>query len=236
MERTLTRPGARRLPAAVALSALLVVVTGCSGGDDEGAPTGPVTPTSRVLQGAAPGEENTLITEIPEVPDFVKEEDLQFVRNMLLHHAQALEMTTLVPEQGERDDVALFAERIHLSQEDEIALMQNWLKERGEPVFDLSDPGGHAHDEQMSGMLTPEQMQELRAASGEEFDTLFLQFMYVHHDGAVKMVEDLLAADAAQDTFIFQLAKEIDGDQRIEMDRIIGMLADVGEQPLPATD
>lgn len=169
---------------------------------------------------------------MPDLPDMVSDADLDFVRMMLPHHLQALEMTRLVPDRTSREDVPLFAERIELSQEEEIEIMQDWLRARGEPIHDLTRSGGHHHGpEEMPGMLTPAQLAELAAADGEEFDVLFLKSMYLHHQGAVTMVEDLYAADGAQDQFIFDLAKDIDGDQRIEMDRIVGMLAELGEEP-----
>ncbi|WP_161965063.1 DUF305 domain-containing protein [Ornithinimicrobium cerasi] len=169
------------------------------------------------------------------MPDVVTGADLAFVRGMLLHHAQALEMTELVPDRATREDITLFAERIELSQAEEIGVMQDWLRGRGEPVFELGGIQAHEHPEQMSGMLTGEQMAELAGTSGADFDLLFLQSMYRHHEGAIAMVDELSDAGGAQDPFIFELAKEIDNDQRIEMDRMVGMLADLGATP-PATD
>lgn len=217
---------------AAALGALLL--SGCDTEPDEAGPTDRPAPNQRILQGGAPGQPNTTLTALPEPRDRVTEADVEFIRMMIPHHAQALELTSLVPDRTSREDVPLFAERIQVSQEEEIQIMQNWLRDRGEPIHDLSDDGHHG-GELMPGMLTPEQMSELEAADGEEFDKLFLQRMYVHHHGAVQMVEELNDADGGQDPFVFDLAKEIDGDQRIEMDRIVGMLADMGEQP-PAVD
>ncbi|GAA1165961.1 DUF305 domain-containing protein [Ornithinimicrobium humiphilum] len=210
-----------------------VLLAGCTGDAADAGPTGQAAPTGRILQGGAPGEANTTLTAFPEMPDLVVEEDLDFLRGMLLHHAQALEMTALVPERGASEEVALFAERMQLSQEGEIELMQDWLRERGEPVFDLGSPGGHAHGdgEPMPGILTDAQMAELRAAEGEEFDTLFLQYMYMHHEGALVMVDELFTAEAGQDSWVFNIAKEVDSDQRIEMDRMLAMLAERGAQP-----
>lgn len=221
------------LPVTVTIVAALL--SGCSGDDADAGPTGAAPTPGLILQGGAPGEANTTLTSVPELPDYVVEEDLEFVRAMLLHHSQALEMTAMVPEQGESEEVALFAERMQLSQESEIELMQNWLRERGEPIFDLSNPGSHAHGddgEPMPGILTDAEMAELRAAQGEDFDTLFLQYMYKHHQGALIMVEELFADEyAGQDAWVYQTATEIDSDQRIEMNRMVGMLADRGAEP-----
>ena len=226
-----SRPGRAR-HFALALTSVVTLGLALSGCSGDAEPETTTMPTGNIVQGGAPGQPNTTLTELPEVPDFVTENDITFVRSMLVHHAQALEMTEMVPERTSREDVPLFAERIELSQEDEIRLMENWLKERGEPIFDPRQGSGHGHsDVEMGGMLTDAQIERLRAADGEEFDEMFLQYMYYHHTGAVQMVEDLWNAEGAQDTFIFQLAKEIDGDQRIEMDRIVEMLADMDQVP-----
>lgn len=212
--------------------------------------TGTPTPSPRVLQGGAPGEGNTTLTAVPEVePPPVTEADVEFMHMMLPHHAQALELTALVKERSSREDVPLFAERLELSQQDEIDLMVAWLEKHDLPVPDGfgggehdGDHGGHddhadagSHDGHdgglMPGMLTPEQMDQLAAAEGEEFDRLFLQFMYYHHSGALKMVEDLLAADGAQEPELFQLVSHIDSDQRIEMDRMLSMMTELGVTP-----
>ncbi|MGA8045029.1 MAG: DUF305 domain-containing protein [Dermatophilaceae bacterium] len=219
-----SRPRAVALLGVAALG-LLGLLGGCSSGSAEAAPT--QMPTQRVVQPGAPGQPNKTLTAAPEIPDFVTAADVTFVRHMLRHHAQALELTALVPERTARADIPLFAERIEISQDQEIDLMEGWLRERNEPVNDLT--GDHHDDDAlMPGMLTEDQLAQLEAASGEEFDRLFLRFMYQHHAGAVQMVQELFDADGGQDSFIFRLVKEIDGDQRIEMDRILDMQAKMG--------
>lgn len=202
----------------------LALLGGCSSGSAEAKPT--QTLTGRVIQPGAPGQPNTTLTAAPEVPDLVTDADVTFVRHMLRHHAQALEITSLVPDRTARTDIPLFAERIEISQDQEIDLMEGWLRERDEPVNDLTDD--HHDDALMPGMLTEDQLAQLEAASGEEFDRLFLRFMYQHHGGAIQMVEELFEADGGQDSWVFRLVKEIDGDQRIEMDRILDMQAQMG--------
>ncbi|KAB7743820.1 DUF305 domain-containing protein [Nostocoides sp. F2B08] len=206
-------------------AAALGLLSGCSPGSAQATST--EMPTQRVVQPGAPGEPNTTLTAAPEIPDFVTEADVTFVQHMLMHHAQALELTSLVPERTARTDIPLFAERIEISQDQEIDLMEDWLRERNEPVNDLRG-GHHDGDQLMPGMLTDDQLARLEAASGEEFDRLFLRFMYQHHAGAVQMVEELFEADGGQDSWVFRLVKEIDGDQRIEMDRILDMQATMG--------
>jgi uncharacterized protein (DUF305 family) len=149
--------------------------------------------------------------------------DAAFVRHMIIHHAQALEMTDLAAERAPTPDVRLLAERMAVSQADEIAWMRAWLQRRGEPV-----PEEHAHHREehasLPGMVPPRDMARLREASGTAFDRLFLQFMIVHHEGALLMVEELFAAGGGQETEIHRLAAEVDADQRAEIDRMRRML------------
>lgn len=202
-----------------------LLLSGCASGGADPAPT--TTPTQNIIQPGAPGEPNRTLTAEPEIPDFVVEADVRFMQHMLQHHAQAVEMTALVPERSSRTDLTLFAERISVSQDEEIDIMENWLRERGEPVLDPS-ADHHGSDGLMPGMLTPDQLAELEAAAGEQFDRLFLRYMYQHHQGAVQMVEELTSAGGGQDSFVFNMVKEIDADQRIEMDRILEMQVTMG--------
>ena len=146
---------------------------------------------------------------------------------MIGHHAQALEMTALLPPRTSRADMRLMARRIELSQSDEIAFMQGWLKARGHTVPDLHQH--HQHGAMlMPGMLTPEEMTRLEAAAGIEFDRLFLEFMIRHHDGALIMVSELFSMEGAgQASEIFAFASEVDTDQRIEIDRMGAMLLEM---------
>ena len=152
------------------------------------------------------------------------EADARFMRGMIAHHAQALEMTALVRARSGRQDVRLFAERMEVSQRDETALMRRWLRTRGaeESEADAHHAhGGHA----MPGMLTAEEMARLAAATGAEFDRLFLELMIRHHEGALAMVAQLLATQGAgQDAELFQFASDVDADQRAEIARMRGML------------
>lgn len=198
----------------------------CSGAEQ------PPEPTHRIIQGGAPGQPGEVLTEMPSLPDVeVTADDVSFVRHMIVHHGQALQMTELVEERSGREDVPLFAERIHLSQEDEIRLMEEWLQTHRLAVLRIDDAGGGhgAHAVQnMPGMVTEEQLAQLAAADGEDFDRLFLRLMYAHHDGAVTMVEDLHQGEQGTDPILWNLVKDIDSDQRIEMDRILQMQGEMG--------
>lgn len=153
--------------------------------------------------------------------------DVRFMQGMIGHHAQALEMTALLPSRTSREDMKLLALRIELSQEDEIDMMQGWLEARGEEV-----PGIHAHHAHgatlMPGMLTPEEMARLTAATGVDFDRLFLGYMIKHHAGALVMVEELFATPGAgQDSEIFAFASDVEADQQMEIDRMGALLKEL---------
>ena len=144
--------------------------------------------------------------------------DVRFMQHMIAHHAQALEMTRLVPERTTRQDIRMIAERIEVSQRDEIAAMERWLRARGQEV------PGHAHGDAhagMPGMATDAEMAQLAAARGDAFDRLFLRYMIRHHEGALVMVRELFASPGAgQEGEIFGLASEVEADQRSEIARM----------------
>jgi uncharacterized protein (DUF305 family) len=168
--------------------------------------------------------------------------DVRFMQGMLHHHAQALEMTALLPDRSSSRDLALLAQRIEISQRDEIAWMGDWLERQEEDVPDTGAHPGHDHQEGsgnaqehvhdasedrplMPGMLTTEQMAELADATGDQFDRLFLRYMIQHHEGALTMVSELFSIEgAAQDPDVFRMASEIDSDQRAEIRRMSTML------------
>ncbi|WP_343898606.1 DUF305 domain-containing protein [Ornithinimicrobium humiphilum] len=217
----------RRSTAAAAVLAAVIVLGGCSGEEEQAMPDTPI------LQAGAPGEDPVLLTEMPSIAEpEITTDDVDFVRHMIAHHGQALQMTALVPDRSSREDVPLFAERLHLSQEDEIRLMEEWLDEHRLEVLRLDEKsGGHAGHVDMAtmpGVITEEQLAALEAASGEEFDRMFLELMYAHHEGALTMVEELWAGDFSGEVRLNNLIREIDSDQRIEMDRINQMLASMG--------
>ena len=151
--------------------------------------------------------------------------DVDFVTGMIGHHAQALIMSDLAPKNGASPQVQVLAARIINAQKDEIALMQQWLRDRGQPVpevmidglqltiampeagdadmhadhdmggHDMGGHGGHGDHAMMPGMLTQAELEELAAARDEEFDRLFLAGMIKHHGGAVTMVHELFETD-----------------------------------------
>lgn len=152
--------------------------------------------------------------------------DVHFMTGMISHHAQALVMAGMAPSHGASESVLILASRIINAQQDEIATMQQWLRDRGQPAPEvvvmgstMKIAGGHAR--QMPGMLTDAQLGELDRARATEFDRLFLTFMIQHHRGAVTMVHDLFAADGAgQDEAVFKFASDVEVDQTTEIARM----------------
>jgi uncharacterized protein (DUF305 family) len=149
------------------------------------------------------------------------------MQGMIGHHGQAIEMTALLASRTVREDMRKLAQRIEVSQADEINMMQRWLEARGQDV-----PGPHAMHMHgatlMPGMLTAEEMARLASAKGDEFDRLFLEGMIKHHAGALTMVQDLLSTPGAgQESEIFAFASDVEADQRMEIDRMGAMLKEL---------
>jgi uncharacterized protein (DUF305 family) len=202
----------------VSCAAVVLILAGCTSGADEPVDSG------RVVQLGAPGETGRElapeeIAELEQPPEIAKA-DTAFVQGMIRHHEQALAMTELVSDRTTNEDLHRFAERIEISQLDEIAQMEQWLHDRR--VLE-SDHDDHAL---MPGMLTEIQFGELDAASGDEFDRLFLEYMIQHHEGALTMVKSLLEGGYAQDPALYQIVSHVDGDQRIEINRMTRMLSE----------
>ena len=158
--------------------------------------------------------------------------DVRFMQDMVPHHHQALEMAELAADRTNRQELIDVAGRIDVSQRDEIEFMQQWLRDRGELV-----PEPTAHDamhttHKMAGMATPEQMAELAASSGTDFDRLFLRLMITHHEGAVTMVEELLRQPgAAYDPVLFEFVNEVTNSQSTEIERMNVLLVGLSDDP-----
>jgi uncharacterized protein (DUF305 family) len=164
--------------------------------------------------------------------------DIEFMSGMISHHAQAIVMSRWAPSHGASASMLILTERIINAQQDEIAAMQRWLRDRNQPVPEARATGmrmmmnGVEHDMLMPGMLSEDQMKQLDQARGKEFDRLFLTFMIQHHRGAVTMVDQLFATSgAAQDITVFKMASDITADQTTEIERMQKMLASTIFQP-----
>ena len=160
--------------------------------------------------------------------------DLRFMSGMIPHHAQAVLIAGWAPTHGARADVRVLCERIVVAQRDEIALMQTWLRDRGQVVPAANAThmtmmmDGMEHKMLMPGMLTDPELAQLDKSRGSEFDRLFLRAMIGHHQGAVTMVDTLFAArGAGQDEVVFRFASDVYADQTTEIDRMQKMLATI---------
>ncbi len=239
-------------PAQAAIFAILLacVMSGCAGGPGGSPPTpAPATPESPDPAAAEP--RTTDQPPAPTRPDAERiaeleaiyeerfqstltghhEADVHFMTGMIGHHAQALVMSGFAPENGASETIQVLCARIINAQQDEIDVMQAWLRDRGLEVPEVHITDGRLmihgpeHAMHMPGMLSPAQIEELRHARGPDFDRLFLRYMIQHHKGAVTMVDDLFATDgAALGDFVFKLASDIQADQTSEIKRMELML------------
>ncbi|ASU86398.1 DUF305 domain-containing protein [Nocardiopsis gilva YIM 90087] len=187
------------LPTALAGTVILAACGGTGGGD-----------------GAAPTTEQTATA----AADF-NDTDAEFARMMIPHHEQAVEMSDLAEKNQAGTQVQDLADKISAAQGPEVRKLKGMLTTWGEKP--LSDD---AAAEVMDGMLTPDQMADLRKATGTEFDQLYLELMVEHHEGAVEMaqkeIHDGVNADA------MQMAEDIVDAQESEISSMKGMLGDSG--------
>ncbi|WP_159942800.1 DUF305 domain-containing protein [Nocardiopsis sp. FR6] len=232
----------RRLALAAGTALVLLGASACTGGDGE-------QESANVIAPGAPGESSTPATE-EQIASLAEEQghneaDVVYLVKMIEHHAQALEMTDLVPERHEREGVERIADRISAAQGPEITAMEAWLEEnvfgpaRENPAHQnfcgLEGDGTHHgedsdvpacelevdHDD-MPGMASEEDMERLAAAEGDEFDRLFVELMTVHHEGAVTMAEDLMAE--GKDQTVLRMANDVIAEQNAEIARMAQVL------------
>jgi uncharacterized protein (DUF305 family) len=171
--------------------------------------------------------------QAPEPPRYpITRADVDFVTGMISHHAQAIVMAGWAPERASSRAIQLLCARIGNAQADEIAIFQRWLEDHGLPV-PPAEPlparmvmGGVEHEMMMPGMLTDAQLLELEQSRGPAFDERLLTFMIQHHEGAITMVNQLLASPgAAQDEQVYKFASDIYADQSAEITRMSRMLS-----------
>ena len=194
-----------------------------------------VEPKAVIVQPGAPGQPTrTLPSTTKATLSPRSQKDVEFMQGMIMHHAQAVEMTALIEARTKNKDIILLGARISQSQSDEMKFMKQWLESRGEPITMTmsATSGSHSHGSHssqqmmMPGMLSPKQMSDLADAKGSEFDRLFLTGMIQHHIGALVMVKDLFnTAGAGQDAELFNFATDVDSGQRAEI-RIMETMRD----------
>ena len=192
----------------------------------------PVFSNSPIVQPGAPGElpRELSAEEAIEVADTrYTASDAQFMRGMIPHHQQALEMSRLAPDRTNSPELLEIAGKIEAAQGDEIAFMEQWLTSRGESIDQSHAHTGH---HTMKGMATEAQMASLAAASGVEFDRQFLSLMIAHHGGAIDMVEALMEQPgSAYDPTLFEFTTDVSNDQSKEIELMHGLLLDLSDDP-----
>lgn len=219
MTRTSRATGVDRLAAVAGALLAAGVLAACSAE----APPPPANSAPVIVPGK-PGEEASTIppgaaTAPVEVPE-PNEADVAFVRDMIVHHGQAVEMADLAPGRASRDDLKGLADRIADVQRPEIDMLNRWLEQHGR---DKVDPAGHGESHAgMPGMATDAQLRSLREARGTAFDSLFLRLMVTHHRGALTMVEQVRRG--GEDVRVQEIADDVAVVQTDEIGRMQKML------------
>ncbi len=205
-------------------AAAFLLLAACSGGSDDDAASGPSEGSTQddltIIQPGEPGEEASTGTPEEPVDEEPSHADIAFMQMMVPHHAQAVEMSELAKRYAADPAVRRMAARIRAAQGPEILMMSAWLEREG---VEVSQPGDDPHDydhsehghDPMMGMMTKAQMAELAKARGTRFDRLFLEGMIRHHQGAVRMSENLAAEGV--DVLVTELAADVHVTQNAEI-------------------
>ncbi|MDP9797849.1 uncharacterized protein (DUF305 family) [Catenuloplanes nepalensis] len=229
------RPTDRRvLIGAGAITALAIAVTGitfASTSDDDGPRAAPAAssaapaPQRSAIQPGRPGESAQVVLPTPPPPgaeapgatDPWNQADADFLRKMIPHHQQALEIAALAPGRAVNPQLAALAERVSDTQALELGSFRGWLRQHrlGE------DLPGYDHAT-MPGMQSTERMAELAALSGDEFDRRFVEMMTDHHAGAITMANEALRG--GENTWVLQTATSVAHEQGVEIDRMAAII------------
>ena len=186
-----------------------------------------------IIQPGAPGENSKVLD--PSVASNIAgagyvDADVNFLKGMIIHHQQAMFMSRLAKKRTNNKTIIDLANRIDVSQDDEINFMESWLKSRKEIMPKMS----HDHDMQMdmAGMATPQQLTNLENSESTDFDRLFLQLMIAHHDGALEMVEDLKKyPGSANDPLLNEFVSDLVNDQGVEIERMNTIAVNLSDDP-----
>jgi uncharacterized protein (DUF305 family) len=188
-----------------------------------------------IVQPGAPGQPSQTLdatTALAIADSSYTSADVHFMQGMILHHHQALLMSRLASDRTNNENVLDLAGRIDVSQDDEIMLMQDWLKERSEMVPDPADHHSSHMSHDMVGMATAEQMTNLVNSKSIDFDELFLSLMITHHDGAIKMVKELQdQPGSAYDPLLNEFVSDVANDQAVEIERMNELLVGLSSDP-----
>jgi uncharacterized protein (DUF305 family) len=210
-----------RLMSRLTICAVAAVLVGCGGSSATPKPI-PTAAHQTVIQPGAPGEPSREVVATPTpAGSGAKAVDVEFMKGMIHHHQQAVQMADWVPERTQSTSIKLMAQRMSVSQQDEMLLMRTWLEKHG------ADADDHAHmSDAMPGMLSASQLKKLEGARGRAFDRLFLRYMTQHHMGALTMVQNLVDDGGGVESEIEQFILHVDSDQSIEIQRMQELLSD----------
>lgn len=195
-----------------------------AGADPEAAPT--PTATSSPVPVIVPGRPGESASVVPSdqlaAPDGARYNSLDawYMRMMIPHHEQALEMAALAPSRARSPQVRAVAERITVAQGPEIDVFRAWLAARG--LSEKDDDKGHDHGA-MRGMQPPEAIRALGSLRSDAFDKVFVDMMTAHHEGAIAMCRDVLKVGL--DERVQELATGIAAEQAAEITRLRDLLA-----------
>ncbi|MFF3129454.1 DUF305 domain-containing protein [Streptomyces sp. NPDC057908] len=213
----------RRSVLAVAVMSAVLALGACDGGGGDNRTKAQAGGGPSVVAPGKPGEPaRTLSAEEAAKAakaagdDTPNSADFRYVQMMIQHHAQALELTGLVPTRSDSTAVKRLAERITAGQKPEIGAMEGWLTHNGGE----KRRSGHDHSA-MPGMATPAQLDQLRTADGAAFDKLFLKLMITHHQGAITMATDVLSQ--GNNVQVEEMAGDVVAQQTVEIDRMRAM-------------
>jgi len=188
-----------------------------------------------IIQPGAPGESSKELA--PEAASAIADSsytvaDVKFLQGMIVHHQQAIVMSSLAPKRTNNKTILDLASRIDVSQEDEINFMVSWLQDRGENVPDLNHMHHMNMPMNMVGMATPEQLEDLKNSNGTDFDRLFLQLMIAHHDGALEMVKELKGyVGSTYDPVLNEFVSDLVNDQGVEIERMNSIAVGLSDDP-----
>ena len=186
-----------------------------------------------IIQPGAPGENSKILD--PDIAANIAgasyvEADVKFLKGMIIHHQQAIFMSKLAKKRTNNKTIVDLANRIDVTQEDEINFMDSWLQDR-EEIMSAATHKHHMHMD-MSGMASPKQLKDLENSESTDFDRLFLQLMIAHHDGALDMVEELKKyPGSANDPLLNEFVSDLINDQSVEIERMNSIAVNLSDDP-----
>ena len=186
-----------------------------------------------IIQPGAPGEVSKKLA--PELASNIAgtsyvEADIKFLQGMIVHHEQAILMSSFASKRTNNKTILDLAKRIDVSQEDEINFMENWLAQRDIALINKSEK--HHMHMHMVGMASPKDLDNLRKSDSTDFDRLFLQLMIKHHDGAIEMVKELKKyPGSANDPIFNEFVSDLINDQSVEIERMNIIAVNLSDDP-----